>query len=157
MINSLKSATFIGVLLLLNITVANSQTILTFKHYTSSVSFYERDLDTWFNTLLNENTTLSKDRKLSYEEYTNFKISIIQAMKNKAYFEVDNLRYMKIPNELGYDYFLQKDSDKYKATLKKAKQVGKKDWFVDVMKIRQAFLGELTDLVIENGKKIPSN
>ncbi|WP_343522030.1 hypothetical protein [Pedobacter sp.] len=78
-------------------------------------------------------------------------------MKNNAYFTVDNLRYMTIPSSFGDSYYLKKDSDKYKSMLKSAKQVGKKDWFVNVMKIRETFLSALTDLVIENSKNIPEN
>ncbi|RZK22011.1 MAG: hypothetical protein EOO43_10160, partial [Flavobacterium sp.] len=151
-----KSTAIIGLVCFVNINL-KAQTVLTFKHYNSSVSFYERDLDTWFNNLVGNNNILSKNRALAFNEYSDFKVNILKAMKDKVYFEVDNLRYFKQPHTFTNDYYLKKDTEEYKKMLKFAKNVGKKDSFLNSMKVREELLKHLVDLIIENGKAIPSN
>lgn len=151
---SIKIAITALLLLLMFKAHAQDKTI-TFKHYKSSISYNESDLDNWFNGRINDNGTLANDRKLSYEEYSHFKTSIIEAMKHNSYFEVDNLRYFTLPYTLGGDYYLDKKSDRYKTLLKSAKNVGKKDWFVKTMEIRKVMLSYLTDAIIEDSKSIP--
>lgn len=153
--NKLTKIAVVGVLSLLIFTALAQDKTLTFKHYKSSISYNESDLDNWFNAKLMNNATLSNDKKLAYEEYTHFKSSIIEAMKHNSYFEVDNLRYFTLPNTLGTDYYLDKKSERYKTLLKSAKRVGKKDWFIKTMEIRVVMLSYLTDAIIEGSKSIP--
>lgn len=142
------------ILLLINKGAYSQSTILTFKHYESLISFYESDLDKWYSTFLAESQTLSKESALAYKEYTAFKSKIIEGNKGHKYFWVDNLRYFRPTDLFENDYYFMEGSDNYKLMLSNVKSKGD---YKKLNKVRGALLGGITDLIIANGKKIPSN
>lgn len=142
------------IFLLISSSSYSQSTVLKFKYYNSYVSFYESDIDSWFSEYSKENTTLNKQTRLAHKEFINFKSKIIDGNAKQRYLEVDNLRYFRLPVQLGHDYYFGEGTDNYKTRLKNTKD---KKGFKVLMKVRESIINGFIDIIVESGKKLSTN